>query len=108
MGPVIGQQREGDAAQLLRPCFQAWNRIGADLQDFDVLLLEFFEVRTEPGDLILSSTGEGEGQEADYDGAATETGQGYFLIVVVRGQTEIGRCGSCFELCHADTPLGDD
>ena len=75
MGPVVGQQREGDAAELFRPGFQARNRIGADLEDFDVLLLEFFVVRTEPGDLILSSTGEGEGEEADYDGPATETGQ---------------------------------
>jgi hypothetical protein len=61
--PVVGQERERNAAELLSPCFQTGNGVGTDLQNFDVQLLEFFEVRTEPADLILSSTREGERQE---------------------------------------------
>jgi hypothetical protein len=72
MRPVIGQQREGYAAELLRPDLQARDRVSTDLQNLDVQLLEFFVVRTEPGDLILSSTGESEGQEADDDGPPLE------------------------------------
>jgi hypothetical protein len=63
--PVVREKRERNAAQVLGPPFQARNGIGADLQDFDVQFLEFFEVRTEPGDLILSAAGECEGKKRD-------------------------------------------
>lgn len=58
MGPVIGKQRKWKAAQLFRPHLQAWNGVGADLQNLDIERLELFVVLTEPGDLILSTTGE--------------------------------------------------
>ena len=41
------------------------------MQDFNVLLFEFFVVRTEPDDLILSATGEGKWQEGHDRAAAT-------------------------------------
>ena len=63
MGPVIGQQGEGYAAQLFSPYFQARNGVSTDLQNLDVQLLEFFVVRTEPGDLILSPAGKRERKE---------------------------------------------
>jgi hypothetical protein len=68
MRPVVGKQGKGHAAELLGPYFEAGNGICADLQDLDVQLLEFFVVRTEPVDLILSPAGEGKGQKRD-DGA---------------------------------------
>lgn len=71
--PVVRQQGKGNAAELVGPGLEARNRIGADLEYFDVQLLEFFEVRTEPADLILSSTREREGQERNDRGTATET-----------------------------------
>jgi hypothetical protein len=61
--PVIGEEGKRNAAQLLRPGLEARNGIGADLEDLDVQLLEFFEVRTEPGDLVLSPARECEGEE---------------------------------------------
>ena len=61
--PVVRQQGKGNAAEVLGPGLEARDGICADLQDLDVQLLEFFEVRTEPADLILSAAGECEGQE---------------------------------------------
>ena len=93
MRPVIGQEGERDAAQLLSPRFQAGYGIGADLQDFDVLFLEFFEVLTEPGDLILSSTGKGEWQER-HDCRLPAKAPERNLFSVVRGQRKIRRCST--------------
>ena len=73
--PVVGQEREGNAAEKFRPALETGDGVCADLQDFDVQLLEFFEVRTEPGDLILSPTGECEWQKAHDDRTAAETCQ---------------------------------
>ena len=73
VGPVVGKQWERNPAELLSPRFQAGNGVGADLEDLDVLLLEFFEVRTEPADLILSSAGEGEWQKCHDGRFAAET-----------------------------------
>ena len=85
---------------MFRPALQAGNGVGADLQDFDIQLLEFFVVRTEPGDLILSPTGERKRKEAHDDGPAAETGERNLLITVVRSEREIGRCAACLKL-HA-------
>jgi hypothetical protein len=69
--------------------------IGADLQDLDVQLLEFFVVRTEPGDLILSPTGESHGQKADNGRTPAETRERDLLVGVVRGEREVRRRGAC-------------
>ena len=103
MRPVIGKKREGNAAELLSPRFQAGNGIGADLQDFDVQLLEFFEVRTEPGDLILSSAGEGEWQKRhDRRFAAEARERNRFSVV--RCQRKVRRCATWLK-CHGSSPL---
>src|SRR5690606_20342107 len=81
------------------PAFETRHRIGADLQDLDVQLLEFFEVRTEPDDLILSPTGECEREERDDRRAAAIVRERDFLIVV-RREREIGRRGACLQ-AHA-------
>ena len=91
--PVIGKERERNAAELFSPCFQAGNGVGADLQDFDVLLLEFFEVRTEPGDLILSSTREGEWQKRHDSRFAAEARERN-LFSIVRRQRKVRRRGA--------------
>jgi hypothetical protein len=91
--PVVGEQREGDAAELLGPYFQARNGVCADLEDLDVQLLEFFEVRTEPLDLILSAAGESERKKRDDRGTAAEAGKRDFLAVV-RREREVRRCGA--------------
>ena len=75
MRPVIRQQRKRNAPELFGPRRQAGNCVGADLQDFDVLLLEFFVVRTEPADLILSAAGESQRQEGHDRAAAAVVGQ---------------------------------
>ncbi len=59
--PVVGQQGERQAAEVFRPRFKAGDGIGAELEDFDVELLEFFVVLTEPEDLVPSPAGECEG-----------------------------------------------
>lgn len=90
VGPVVRQQGEGNAAEGFRPGLQAGNGIGADLEDFDVELLEFFVVRTEPADLVLSTAGEGQGQEG-YDGASTFEGGQREAVAQVRCQRKIRR-----------------
>jgi hypothetical protein len=105
MWPVIGQQWEWDAAKLLSPRFQAGNRVGADLQNFDVQLLEFFVVRTEPADLVLSPAGESHGQKADDHRAAAKAGERDLLVGVVRGEREIRRRSACLQ-CHFVSPWG--
>ena len=103
MRPVVGQERKRNAAEEFRPAFEARRGIGADLQYFDVQLLEFFEVRTEPGDLILSSTREGEGKERDHGGPTAETGE-RDLVAVVGRELEVRRCATWLK-CHASSPL---
>ena len=78
--PVIRKEREGNAAQIFRPALQAGNGVGADLQDFDIQLLEFFVVRTEPGDLILSPPRESERKERHYRGATAKTAEADLLV----------------------------
>jgi hypothetical protein len=91
--PVVGKQGERNAAELLGPDLQAGNGVGADLEDLDVQLLEFFEVRTEPLDLILSATGESERKKRHDRGTAAEAGERDFLAVV-RREREVRRCGA--------------
>jgi hypothetical protein len=61
--PIIRQQWKGQAAQLLGPRLETGNGVGTDLQNFDIQLLEFFVVLTEPGYLIFSSTGKSKRQK---------------------------------------------
>ena len=75
MRPVIREQRKGNAAQVFGPGLEAWDGVGADLQNLDVELFEFFVVLTEPGDLVLSSAGERKRKESDHSAAAAETGE---------------------------------
>jgi hypothetical protein len=92
--PVVGEQRKRQPAQLLRPDFQARNRIRADLQDFDVELLEFVVVRTEPVDLILSPTSEGERKESD-DRAPSAIARQREFLVGMRREREVRRRAAC-------------
>jgi hypothetical protein len=91
--PVVGKQGERNAAELLGPDLQAGNGVGADLEDLDIQLLEFFEVRTEPLDLILSATGESERKKRDDRGTTAEAGK-RDLLAVVRREREVRRCGA--------------
>ena len=106
MRPVIRKQGERNATQLFGPGLEAGRGVGADIQDLDVQLLEFFVVRTEPVDLVRSPAGEGKRHERDHDWPALETGERDFLIVV-RSQREIRRCGTCLNR-HARSPCGMD
>jgi len=72
--PVIRQQRKRQTAQLLRPCLQTGDGVGADLQNFHIHRLKFFVVLTEPEDLILSAAGEGEGQKTNHGLATMKSG----------------------------------
>lgn len=101
MRPVVGQKREGQIAQLLVPDFQTGQRVGADLQDFNIQLLERFVVRTEPGYLVLSSTRERKGQERYDRGTATEIGQREFLVGMTV-QAEIRSLGTRLQNAHGD------
>lgn len=58
MRPVVGQQRKRHATEFLAPLLETGNGVGAQLQDFNIELLELIVVRTEPTDLIGSSAGE--------------------------------------------------
>jgi hypothetical protein len=99
MRPVVGEEREGNAAQLIGPRLQARDRIGADLQNLDVQLLEFLVVRTEPTDLVLSPAGEGERQKRNDGGTPAKALKRDFLVGVVRGEREIRRRRTCLQ-CH--------
>ena len=100
--PVVREQREGNAAQFLGPRLEAGRRVGADIQDLAVQLLEFFVVRTEPVDLVRSPAGKRERHERDHDRPALEACKRY-LLVGVRGKREIGRCTTCFRF-QGETP----
>jgi hypothetical protein len=100
MRPEIGQQRKRQAAQLLGPGLERRNGIGAQLQDFDVELLELIVVRTEPEDLVLSPAGEGERHERDDCLAPLEAVQGEGLVQV-RGKREVRRLRSWLQQSHA-------
>ena len=95
--PVIGKEREGNAAKLFGPDFQARNRVGADLKYLYVQLLEFIVVRTEPADLILSPAGESHRKKADDRRPTPEARERGFLVGIVRGKREIGRRSSCLQ-----------
>ena len=103
MGPVIGKEGEWNPSQLFGPRFQARNGIGADLQNLYVQLLEFIVVRTEPADLILSSTGESHRQKADDRRPAPEARERDLLVGIVSGKREVGRRSSCLQ-CHIGSP----
>ena len=75
MRPIVGEQREGQAAELLRPGLHARNRIGAQLQDFHIECFELCVVLTEPADLILSPAGKSERQKRDHRAAAAIAGE---------------------------------
>ena len=100
--PEVRQERERQAAELLGPGLQRRNRIGAQLQDLYVLLLELVVVRTEPEDLILSPTGEGERHEGDDRLAALEPVQGERLVQV-RSKRKIGCLRSWLQRWHASS-----
>ena len=72
------------------PCLETGDGVGADLQDFDVELLEFFVVLTEPEDLVPSPAGECERQEGNHGLASLEAAQRR-LAVHVRRKREVGR-----------------
>jgi hypothetical protein len=103
MRPVIRQQRKRNAAQLFRPALEAGNRIGADLEDFTVQLLEFFVVRTEPVDLIGSPRRKGERHKRDHGRPTLEAGERDLLIGIVRGKRKIGRCHALLDV-HLKSP----
>lgn len=84
VGPVIRQQWKWNAAQLFGPALQARDRIGTDLEDFAVELLEFFVVRTEPVDLIRSPRGKGKRHERNHGRPTLEARERDLLIGVVR------------------------
>jgi len=102
MRPEIGQERERQAAELLGPGLERRDRIGAQLQDFDVLQLELIVVRTEPENLVLSPAGEGERHEGDDGLAALESAQGERLVQV-RGEREVGCLRSWLQRWHASS-----
>jgi len=102
MRPVVGQQRERDAAELFGPDLEAGQRVGADLQNFYIQLLEFFVVLTEPVYLIFSSPGKRKRQETDQRAAAAECGQREFLVGM-GNKGKVGRGSACLKL-HADSP----
>jgi hypothetical protein len=74
------------------------------LQNFDVQLLEFFVVRTEPGDLIFSPTGECKRKKGN-DGAPAAKTRERELLIGVRGEREVGRCAAGLKF-HGHAPLG--
>jgi hypothetical protein len=90
MRPVVRKQRKWQAAQLINPSLEAGNGVGADLQNLDILLLEFFVVRTEPGYLILSPASECERKKRHYSLATFETRERH-LVAGVCIECEIGR-----------------
>jgi hypothetical protein len=100
--PVVRQQGKGNAAELFSPGLETGNGIGADLEYFDVQLLEFFEVRTEPADLILSSTRESEGKKRDDRGASAETRE-RDCFAHVGCERKIRRCATWLK-CHETSP----
>lgn len=63
------------------------------MQNFYVLCFELGEVLTEPGDLILSSTGEGKRQKRD-DGFLTAKARERPRLPVVRTEREVRRLGA--------------
>ena len=97
--PVIGEEWEWQSAELFRPCLEARDGVGTDLQNLYVLLLELFVVLTEPEDLVLSPAGERERHERDHGLAALETAQAE-LLVYVRRKLEIRRLRSWLQSWH--------
>ena len=100
MRPKVGQQREGQAAELFGPGLEGRDGIGAELEDFYVELLELVVVRTEPEDLILSSARESERHEG-HDGLAAFEGVECERLVQVRGKRKVGGLRSGLQRWHA-------
>ena len=103
MRPVVRQQRERNATELFRPGLQAGDGVGADLEDFDVEFLECIEVLTEPQDLVLSSTREGERQKGHDGPFALVTGKRERLVQL-RGKREPWSDGTRRECRHERSP----
>ena len=103
MRPIVGKQWKWNTAELFGPGLEARNRVGTDLENLDVQLLEFFVVRTEPTDLVLSPAGESHRQKADDRRPAAVSSEGNLLICVVRPEREIRRRGAYLQ-CHASSP----
>jgi hypothetical protein len=103
--PVIREQREGNTAQLFGPGLEAGSGVGADIQDLDVQLLEFFVVRTEPVDLVRSPAGKRKRHERDHDRPAAKTRERDLLVGVVRCERKIRRRGARLNR-HASSPCG--
>jgi molybdate transport system substrate-binding protein len=74
------------------------------LQNLDVQLLEFFVVRTEPADLVLSPAGECERQKCDDCLFAFEAAQGSRLVLM-RGKRKIRCLRTWLKRRHAKSPL---
>ena len=77
--------------------------VGADLEDFDVEFLECIEVLTEPQDLVLSSTREGERQKGHDGPFALVTGKRERLVQL-RGKREPWSDGARRECRHERSP----
>lgn len=84
MRPVVGEQGKRQVAELLCPDLETRNGIGADLEDLDAQCLELVVVLTEPEDLVLSTPGEGERQEAHKRAATAIGAQGEGFSAVRR------------------------
>ena len=79
MRPVVRQKRKRNATEFLAPFLETGNGVGAQLQDFDIELLELIVVRTEPTDLIGSSARKSQRKKGHHDAAAAITAKGYVL-----------------------------
>lgn len=102
--PVVGQQGERYAAEVLRPRLERRRGVGAELQDLGVQLLEFFVVRTEPVDLVGSPPGERKRQEGDHDAPPAIACERYFLVGV-SGEGEVGRLYASLQFHGVSPPM---
>ena len=103
--PVVGHQRERQAAQLFHPHFQTGYGVGADLQDLDVQRFELCVVLTEPADLIFSPAGKCERQESHNRFASTKARQRKRLRRV-GCQRKIRRLRTSLKSSHYVSPVG--
>src|ERR1044071_3236764 len=99
MRPEIGQQRKWQTTELLVPRFQARHGISAELENLGVQCFELFVVRTEPGDLIESPSGERERKESDDCRPAAEAAQRQGAAIV-RRQRELRRLSAWLKSGH--------
>ena len=99
MRPVVRQQRKRDATEFFSPLLETGNGVGAQLQDFNIELLELIVVRTEPTDLIGSSAGECQGKKGHHDAAAAITTERHGLAGM-RCQRKVRCRSSCLKCSH--------